>query len=64
MYSWFGCLLDYFIINQYINDDIAQSLSFKISTVLKTATYLKFCYIKRKNAKQREEKKMIKFLRK
>ena len=51
------------------NKGIAQLLSFTISTVLKTATYLKFRYIKLKNAKQKEEKKnekkkQITFLRK
>ena len=32
-----------------------QLLSFIISTVLETTTYLKFRYIKLKNAKQKEE---------
>ena len=40
-----------------LNDDIVQLLSFTFSTVLKTATHLKFCYIKLKNAKPKEEKK-------
>ena len=43
---------------------MTQLLSFTISTVLKTATYLKFRYIQLKNAKQKEEKKNITFLRK
>ena len=38
----------------FIYDDIALLLYY---TVLKTTTYLKFCYIKLKNTKQKEEKK-------
>ena len=72
MNSWFDCLLDCFIIISIFNKGIAQLLSFTLSTVLKTATYLKFRYIKLKNVKQKEEeeekkkkkKKQIKFLRK
>ena len=39
------------------NKGIAQLLSLIISTVLKTALYLKFRYIKLENSKQKEEKK-------
>ena len=48
-----------FIIWLYIsifNDSIAQLQSFTISTVLKTVTYLKFCYIK---VKMRNKEKNI-----
>ena len=55
MNSWFDCLLDCLIIISIFNKGIAQLLSFTISTVLKTATYLKFPYIKLKNVKQKEE---------
>ena len=57
MNSWFDCLLDCFIIISIFNKGIAQLLSLTISTVLKTATYLKFRYIKLKNVKRKEEKK-------
>ena len=61
MNSWFDCLLDYFIRNQYINFNkgISQLLSFTISTVLKTATYLQFRYIKLKMQEEKKNKDKI-----
>ena len=44
---------------------MAQHNFSTFSTVLKTAIHLKFCYIKLKNAKQKEEEeKKIEFLSK
>ena len=55
MYHLFGSLFYVLLLISKFNGDIVQLLSLTISTVLKTATYLTFCYIKLKNAKQKKE---------